>query len=187
LKEKLRRTAKRLSLFVAILVILSPAESRSSGFELRLGTGLSLHLGDPEELDEDVWGPWIPVVLDIGYKVNDEITVFLEGQLWWTFREDFSHPGVFLFSLLGKYRFNPSSRTVRPFALLGLGYGWVLFFNEITQENDASGMVQLQVGGGFMFPIESWLGIGVEARIRVGVPHNPEMVSPSLLCVLEIG
>jgi hypothetical protein len=171
-----------------IAVSFYPRESMSTGFNFKFGTGFGLYVGNDEELDGGILGPLLPCIVGVGYAYNDNLAFQLEGQFWWDWKDGFwQQPGAFFGSAVGRYTFLPESELVRPFAIVGLGYGWVIFFNEKNQENDGSGMVQIQAGGGVIFPINNWLGIGVEARIRVGVPNNPDMVSPSLLCLLEIG
>jgi len=158
--------------------------TRAVGFDAKIATGPTAIIGPNHKFEGVVYMKGIPLVLDIGCTFTRTSTVWIDGQLWWPVSEDIGHPMLWSLSVLGGYHFvlEKSPRT-RPYVLLGIGYGLILFYNEKEKDNDVSGKFQIQSGGGIEYQLTEWFRLGLEGRIRIGIPNNPDVVGISLLGV----
>jgi len=170
---------------IVILCLLFSFPARTEGFNFRIASGPTLVVvGKTRTLDNRATIQIIPLILDIGYKINDRFAIWADGQYWWP---GFHFLGFrsFSVSLLGGYYFPAGKDPIaQPYVLLGLGYGTIMFIRDYDYGTLAfNGLFQLQVGGGVEFRIAECFNLGVETRARFGFPHYPDVVGISLLGV----
>ena len=65
---------------------------------------------------------------------------------------------------------------IDAYAIVGVGYGYQAFPSGITETRDYSGPIEFQFGLGVTFETTSWLDLGLESRLRIGVPDNPDVM-----------
>ncbi|MBW2701501.1 MAG: hypothetical protein JRF33_11860 [Deltaproteobacteria bacterium] len=135
-----------------------------------------------DKLTKSAIGPITNIILDLGYSFSDKFSAYLEGQMSPT--EGIDPPLVLLGSLVGSYHFLGRRYFLDPYSLIGFGYGHAIFYNQVIDDNDSSGPFQLQFGAGVTVEILSWLELGLETRLRVGVPDNPDVMNMGILGVV---
>ena len=158
------------SILLVVVLIWSPAQAWADGFDVSIDTGLTLLLGPSSTLSST--GVHLPLNLSIGYSFGS-FRIAAEGMVAAPFLLQY------VVSIIGNGTF-VSNDTMRGYALLGVGYGKTMFFeNTGTGDCDlaGNGWLQLQAGIGIGFPIKSWLELGTETRCRMGVPKFPEVVA----------
>ena len=173
----------RIVLLLAVLLFPCSALAGWGGhIDSRVMIGPGIIIGGGDKIERHAFGPLADIILDIGYSFDNGFSVYLEGQMFYLERID--PPPILFGSLVGSYHFLPQECFVDPYALVGVGYGYSLFLNEIIYDNDSSGPFQFQFGGGVTVEILSWLELGLETRLRVGVPDNPDVMTMGLLGVI---
>lgn len=164
------------------IVLFQRSVAHADGeFTVRLGTGVGALVGRQEKI---IHGGFVEYfsVLQLGVLFDNKMGVSFEGQIGFV---DSGEPGVVIGSLIGEYHFSIKNfPDIQPVIMLGIGYGWVLFGNETSGENEISGPLEFQVGGGIEYSFYKWFVLGGDARLRIGFPDNPDVVSLTfLLCV----
>ena len=164
---------KLLGLCFFVKIFISSGVIYAGEFDISFGSGMAAKVSSPKKLEEAVLiRP--SFLVRLGYTIDDRLQFSLEGQYWpyWDY-------GVSVISL---YRF-PSMLTatsIRPYALVGLGWGGVVFLRQPPNDDgslDVSGWCQFHIGGGVDFSVLKWLDLGCELRLRIGFPQNPDVVS----------
>lgn len=154
---------------LVVATLLLPAQARSDGFDVSTDIGAAIVVGPSSTLRSI--GGHFPLNLSIGYSFGS-FRIAVEGMAAFPF---FQY-GV---SIIGNGTF-ASNDILRSYALLGVGYGTIIFSEKIgLNDGDFSGngWLQLQAGIGIGFPITSWLELGTETRCQIGVPKFPEIVA----------
>ncbi|MBN2230715.1 MAG: hypothetical protein JW779_14090 [Candidatus Thorarchaeota archaeon] len=169
---KKRRNCGIMAILMSMLLCFEVA--RADGyFDGRMMLGVDITVSS----DDDVnlyGGGFIPaIVVDIGYSFDNGLSLFMEFHYAVL-------SGAFFGSAVGYYHFLERDDLVAPYAIMGVGIGSSRFGNEYSK---SSGPVELQCGCGVTFDVASWMEMGLESRLRVGVPDNPDVMSVSLLGV----
>jgi len=151
--------------------------------DYRLGMGLGFAIGDEAKLEEYevADGPWDVVIVDIGYGFLGGWAAHAELQLWGSIHEGFFGSRAFFGSMMGSYNFLHDDFFVEPYLLAGFGYGVATY----EGEKHESGRFQIQLGGGASFNVLPFLDLGLETRLRIGVPDKSNIVGLSLLGVMK--
>ncbi len=164
-----------------IILFQKPLAHAGEEFTVRVGTGVGAIVGRQEKI---IHGGFVEYLssLQFGVLIDNKIGLSAEGQIGFV---DSGKPGVVVGSLIGTYYFSiKKCPDIQPIVMLGVGYGWVLFNNQIRDENEISGPLELQIGGGIEYSLYKWFVLGGDARLRIGFPDNLDVVSLTfLLCV----
>ena len=152
-----------------VIVLLLSCPAHAEGFDIVVGTGVSKLVGPDDKIEMGgLSHTHMPYLLGIGYSIKP-FRVSLEGMASFPFF-------YYNVSVVGSIDF-ASSNILRGYSLLGIGYGENWYFEGNSNDGDVngSGFVQLQAGVGIGFFISERIEIGTEARIRMGVPENPDL------------
>ena len=157
---------------LVLLMLIMPA-SAYAGWEgkLVLGAGKSTPINTTKV---EIPGIYPDIVVSAGYAFDNGLSVSLEGEFGFV-----ANLVVATGSVIGSYHFLDRHFWFDPYLLGGIGFGISKFENSSEDDhyNDSSGPCQLYFGLGFAFETTSWLDLGLESRIRIGVPDNPDVTN----------
>jgi hypothetical protein len=165
---------------VVTMCILCHSVIAASRLDVKLGTGVGTVISTPSKTGDGFLFQPTANMLQIGYSINNRFRVSLEGQFWWYWIMGIASVNCSYFIDIENVPY------VRPFVLLGIGYGLASFWNYDFYKNsdegndDVSGNFQMLTGMGVDFSVLKWLDLGCELRLRIGFPHNPDVVSLGL-------
>jgi len=178
---------------IACLVIfvswfsVSGAVANASEYSVRIGTGIvssfGSSYGDNENMESETG---VPIFLSAGYFYSDWLRLNLELQYW--SKVGFGYrDGIGIFgSFIVDYYLTKKEIGVELYILSGIGLGYAVFIRDDDPDSEPfMGPVQLQGGLGINVPIVEWLAIGLEGRIRWGIPLLIDVFSFSALIIMD--